>query len=310
MDTPGNVLKSERERQKKPLKEVARKLKINIKYLEAIEDDDYAVLPAEVFARSYIRLYADELDLDSTKLLELFENIGKPPAAEEIKPQEQESVQPPSAEKQKKSFRPLLIIVAAGLLILILVLVSQKKERGHEETASVDDKAAVHETKHADIEKKRPRVEAKPAEKKDRAEVTKPVLKPETSPVKDEEKRFVKQTPAPQREKTAAKQATVPDKKKPVYKPAAPGTVYEKPAGDMTLKIVATELTWVSLSIDGGKPREWHLRSGQTITLTGQNGFRGKIGNAGGTKLYFNNKDLGELGPPGKIIDIVLPSYQ
>ena len=75
----------------------------------------------------------------------------------------------------------------------------------------------------------------------------------------------------------------------------------------MTLKIVARELTWVSLSIDGGKPREWQLRPGQTITLNGQSGFSGKIGNAGGTRLYFNNKDMGELGPPGKIIDIVLP---
>jgi cytoskeletal protein RodZ len=310
MDTPGNVLKSERERQKKPLKEVARKLKINIKYLEAIEDNDYSVLPAEVFARSYIRLYADELDLDSTKLLQLFENIGKVPDTEEPKPQEQESVPPPSADKQKKSFSPLLIIVAAGLLILVLVLVSQKKERGHEETASVDDKASVHETIQADIEKETPPVETRPAEKKDRTEDTKPVVKPETSRVKDEEKRVVNQIPAPQREKPAAEQAPVPDKKKPVEKAAVPGAAYEKPSGEVTLKIVATELTWVSLGIDGGKPREWHLRAGQTITLKGQNGFRGKIGNAGGTKLYLNNKDIGELGPPGKIIDIVIPRYQ
>ena len=119
MDTPGNVLRAERERQKKPLKDVARKLKINIKYLEAIEDDDYDVLPAEVFARSYIRLYADELDLDSTKLLALFENIGKTPEEEPV-PQVQETVPPLSADTQKNVFRPLLSFVAAGVLVLIL----------------------------------------------------------------------------------------------------------------------------------------------------------------------------------------------
>jgi hypothetical protein len=75
----------------------------------------------------------------------------------------------------------------------------------------------------------------------------------------------------------------------------------------MTLKIVAIELTWVSLSIDGASPREWHLRPGQMITLKGRTGFRGKIGNAGGTKLYLNNRDLGELGPSGAIVDITLP---
>ena len=174
MDTPGNVLKSERERQKKPLKEVARKLKVNIKYLEAIEDDDYSVLPAEVFARSYIRLYADELALDSSKLLELFENIGKEPAPEEPKPQEQETVLPASADTQQKSFRPLLILAAAGLLILILVFVLQKKERGPGETVSVDDKTAVHETKKAVIEEEKPPVKAL-AEKKTRDEDTNPL---------------------------------------------------------------------------------------------------------------------------------------
>jgi len=307
MDTPGNVLKTERERQQKPLKDVARKLKINIKYLEAIEEDDYDVLPADVFARSYIRLYADELDLDSTKLLGLFENIGKAPAAEELKPQEQETVLPLSAAAQKKFFRPFLFFVAAGLLILILFFVSQKDEQAHEKTEAVDDKTAVHETERPEIEKEKPPAAAMPEEKKESAEEKRIVVKPEKTAVQDEEKPVAKRTPALPKEKAPAEKAPLPHEKKPVVKPPAPVTVYEQTAGEMTLQIVATELTWVSLSIDGAKPREWHLRAGETMTLKGQRGFRGKIGNAGGTKLYFNNEDLGELGPPGTIIDIVLP---
>jgi len=307
MDTPGNVLKSERERQKKPLKEVAKKLKINIKYLEAIEDDDYSVLPAEVFARSYIRLYADELDLDSSKLLALFEDIGKVPDEEVPPPRERETVTPLSADTRKKFFRPPLIIVAAGLLILIFVLVLQKKEQGHEETAPVDKITAVQEAKQSDIEKEKKTVQTSPAGKEDLAEDRKPVVKPETSQAKVVEQRVSKRVPPPQQEKSAAEQTPVPDVKKPVEKAAVPVTVYNKAAGEMTLKIVATEMTWASLSIDGGKPGEWHLRPGETITLKGQHGFRGKIGNAGGTKLYFNDNDLGELGPPGKIINISLP---
>ena len=146
-----------------------------------------------------------------------------------------------------------------------------------------------------------------PEGKKDVDEDRKPVVKPEPSPVKDEETRVVKQIPAPQRKTSPAEQTPAPDEKKPVDKAAASGSVYEQTEGEMTLKIVATELTWVSLSIDGGEPGEWHLRSGQTMTLKGKSGFRGKIGNAGGTKLYLNNENLGELGPSGKIIDITLP---
>jgi cytoskeleton protein RodZ len=307
MDTPGTVLKTERERQQKPLKDVARKLKINIKYLEAIEDDDYDVLPAEVFARSYIRLYADELDLDSTKLLALFENRGMAPAAEEPEPQEQETAPPHSAAAQKSFFRPLLISVAAGLLILILFFILQDREQKHGETAPADDTTALHETKKPVIEKESPPPPALPAERTESAGDKKPVVKPEQAEINDEEKRVVQKMPEPHREKTAAEKTPIRVEKKPVDKPAAPETVYEQTAEEMTLQIVATELTWVSLSIDGGISREWHLRAGETMTLKGQRGFSGKIGNAGGTKLYFNNQDLGELGPPGKIIDITLP---
>jgi cytoskeleton protein RodZ len=333
MDTPGTVLKSERERQEKSLKDVARKLKINIKYLEAIEDDDFAVLPADVFARSYIRLYADELDLDSSKLLALFENMGNVPADEEPIPMEEAApVPPPSGEGQKRSFKPLLIIAAAGLLIVVLIFTLQKGERGGEESAPAARQASVHERKEP-VEKERPPVEALPAEKRDRAEDTVPAVKPGPAPVHIEEKRaetsvappqnkkpaaekspvpvekaeVVQPAPAPQSEMTAPVQPAVRDEQKPVAKAAGPGMVYEKTAGEMTLKIVATELTWVSLSIDGASPREWHLRPGQIITLKGQTVFKGKIGNAGGTKLYLNNRDLGELGPSGAIVDITLP---
>jgi cytoskeleton protein RodZ len=63
MDTPGNVLRAERERQKKSLKEIAKRLKINIQYIKAIEEDDYSLLPAEVFTKAYLRIYAEALEL-------------------------------------------------------------------------------------------------------------------------------------------------------------------------------------------------------------------------------------------------------
>ena len=49
------------------------------------------------------------------------------------------------------------------------------------------------------------------------------------------------------------------------------------------------------------------MRSGDAVTVTGSERFAIKIGNAGGTRLIFNDEDLGELGPHGKVVDIVLP---
>jgi cytoskeleton protein RodZ len=336
MDTPGTVLRSERERQEKSLKDVARKLKINIKYLEAIEDDDYAVLPADVFARSYIRLYADELDLDSSKLLALFENIGEAPAAEEEGPQEEAPPAPPlspSGERRKRPFTPYLIIAAAGLIIVVLILTLQKGERDGKEAGPVVRKESAHQIKEAAVEKERPPAETLPAEKRERVEAAKPGEKPgpppvhveeeraatavpapksekpaeEKAPVMDERTEVVKPAPEPQSERSAPVRPAVPVEQKPAAKTAEPGMVHANTAGEMTLKVVATELTWISLSIDGAPAQEWHLRPGEIITLKGRSGFSGKVGNAGGTRLYLDNKDLGELGPPGTIIDITLP---
>ena len=44
-----------------------------------------------------------------------------------------------------------------------------------------------------------------------------------------------------------------------------------------------------------------------TLTLEANEKFVIKVGNAGGTKLFLNGKDLGVLGPPGKVTDIVIP---
>jgi hypothetical protein len=82
--------------------------------------------------------------------------------------------------------------------------------------------------------------------------------------------------------------------------------VVEKKPEKISLEITAIELTWVSVSIDDGKPKEWLLRTGETVTVMSSEKFAVKIGNAGGTKLVFNGEDLGKLGDYGKVADIVL----
>jgi hypothetical protein len=89
-----------------------------------------------------------------------------------------------------------------------------------------------------------------------------------------------------------------------------PDSFYSADARKLTLRITATELTWISMRIDGEKRKEWSMRSGDAVTVTASDRFEIKVGNAGGTRLHLNNEDLGELGPHGKIIDIVLPQSE
>lgn len=72
MDRPGSVLREAREKQKRSLSDVSKKLKINVQYLKALEEDDYAPIPAEVFTRAYLRSYAELLGIDGSHILELY----------------------------------------------------------------------------------------------------------------------------------------------------------------------------------------------------------------------------------------------
>jgi len=51
------------------LKEVSETTKIRVKYLAALEDDDYGALPGPTFVKAYLRTYATTLRLDADALV-------------------------------------------------------------------------------------------------------------------------------------------------------------------------------------------------------------------------------------------------
>jgi cytoskeleton protein RodZ len=79
MSKLGQILKSERESRELLLHEIGMSLKISPKVLQAIEEGDRENLPAKTFLRGFIKSYAQYLRLDTTHILELFqEEYGSP----------------------------------------------------------------------------------------------------------------------------------------------------------------------------------------------------------------------------------------
>jgi len=240
MDTPGNLLRSERENQKKSLEEIEKTLKITIVYLRAIENDDYGMLPADVFTKSYLRLYAGALGLESGHILKLYkEQFGTPPAKE-----------PEPPKKQLREILPTFSFNYTYLLAICIGLVIVS--------------AAVF--------------------------------------TKDDAKEPVSVT-------VANPPADVVTKSKAVPPPAPEKAVQEEavPEEDLSLKIAASELTWVSIKIDSAGAEELLLRAGESTSVTAHEKFVLKIGNAGSTSLILNGTDIGNLGPQGQVVDITLP---
>ncbi len=67
--TFGTWLRRQREMREVPLREIAEVTKISIRYLEALEQDRFDVLPAPVFARGFLREYSKYVGLDPDEVV-------------------------------------------------------------------------------------------------------------------------------------------------------------------------------------------------------------------------------------------------
>jgi hypothetical protein len=71
MDTGvGRTLRETRARRKIDLSEVETSTRIRLRYLRAIENEEWDLLPGDAYARGFIRAYADYLGLDGARLAE------------------------------------------------------------------------------------------------------------------------------------------------------------------------------------------------------------------------------------------------
>ena len=69
LDELGKALQNQRERLGMTLEDVENQTKIRKRYLEALEMGNWSVLPGEVYARGFVRSYAEYLGLDGGRLL-------------------------------------------------------------------------------------------------------------------------------------------------------------------------------------------------------------------------------------------------
>lgn len=115
MDSPGKILKKEREMRNISLEKIYSFTKIKEHHLEAIEEDRYELLPHTLYVKGYLKSYAKYLSLDEKDILPLYENYLKsllPPEPPRLLPE---------ASPPKKSIRPLL---PSSLIIVTLLFTS------------------------------------------------------------------------------------------------------------------------------------------------------------------------------------------
>ena len=68
----GEEIRRERELRQISLREIAQATKINLRYLEAIERNDFEYLPGGLFNRAFVRAYCQHIGVDSESMVNAY----------------------------------------------------------------------------------------------------------------------------------------------------------------------------------------------------------------------------------------------
>jgi cytoskeletal protein RodZ len=131
----GTSFRKSRESLNLSIDKIAAETRINPRFLEAIENEQFDLLPGGIFNRGFIRTYAVRLGLDPEEAIQGYEKLFRAVEAEPVQ-QETEHV------RGKTTKIPVYYVALAGLLILVVVFYFLTR---HKEPPLVTTNTAVAE---------------------------------------------------------------------------------------------------------------------------------------------------------------------
>lgn len=102
------------------VQEVEEATKIRAKYLRALENEEYDLLPGQAYVKSFLRTYADYLGIDSRGLVDAYRR------EQERRDDEFSALHPrndPSARGEPRHRRLLLVAIALLLIVVVLFVI-------------------------------------------------------------------------------------------------------------------------------------------------------------------------------------------
>jgi cytoskeleton protein RodZ len=313
----GAYLSHLREEHGPSIEELARATRVAPRFIEALEREDFEVLPAPVFTKGYIRAYCQALGVPADEALARYRDSAHIPVP--VTPV------PVSAARSSDDGRrtrgtlllsfALLVGFGVALFAVTLFLQAGRPEIGARPAAPPAPKNSEIKTAATPPSAEPP---AKPPEPPAAPEVPAATATPPAAPVAA--------TPSPVA-------APVP----PAPTPAAPAPTAQKPAptpaasptADAAHTVVVAdppplklggvvspyrlvartlESTWLRVRTDDGRATEETIPAGEVREWISNRPFIVTVGNAAGVTLELNGQKLPPLGARGAVISrLILP---
>ena len=276
LDKFADELRQQRESAGLTLQQMATKTRIDLKFLEAIDQGNFSFLP-DLYVKAFVKQYAKSVGLDENITLKKFETAreGKefdsnPPApVEEIKQPEIPKIEPlktetpksivkstsplksyvdeqkqKSSDDENKSNTQLMIFGLGGIgLIVIAALLFFF-------VINKSDKIIVEETPIEEV-------------------------------IEQGNQRYVEEEPAEQI--------------------TGDSTIVPVASDSLYLTFYAKETSWVFVVLDNNRTQEFTLSPNSKFSVTASNEFKATVGNSGGVTLQINNKPVDFTGRIGSV---------
>lgn len=261
----GDILRKEREKQRMTISEVEEGTSIRASYIEAIESGAYDKMPGRVYAKGFIKNYANFLNLNGEEIVKQFMSEVAPV----VEPVEVEDVAEESKNKGKTfsvSGRRLeevgSKISGNHLVAAIMVIALLIGGFFYFNSSSGVEVAQVETTKPQEI------------------------TTTQTETV----------TPAPE---TATASAPVTESVVTTPVSAAPAPQVD----GVNLQATFSGDCWMSVTVDGAVVYEGMMNAGQVMDWKGNQNVTVRVGNAGAVDFVMNGQNFGKLGGDGDVVD-------
>jgi cytoskeletal protein RodZ len=113
----GETLRERRMALKIDVHEVEEATKIRAKYLRALENEEYNLLPGSAYVKSFLRTYADYLELDSRALVDQYRALDH-------HIEEEPMVYTPSKAQRTGSFAPWILLIFVIVIVVAVLFVT------------------------------------------------------------------------------------------------------------------------------------------------------------------------------------------
>jgi len=157
----GATLREARMRERIDVSEIEAKTKIRARYLRALENEEWDLLPGPTFVRSFLRTYAQALGLDGKALVEEYRMRFEPPSDVEHqpvvssprRPRPHASIGPARSGAVSRGYMLALGIVGVVIVLLIVGLLVGGKggPGGPSKTNAAQGRAKTHARSHLGV---------------------------------------------------------------------------------------------------------------------------------------------------------------